>query len=88
MSKATEAHITLAEAVAKSKSLYPRYFVTPANRGVSINAMARALKVCRAQPETEFRGWGWFEVPGRVVVRDFMAGLHDRINRRAAGAGL
>jgi hypothetical protein len=79
MSQAAKAHITTPF---QGKSLYPKYFVTPSGRRTSIRTMALALKRCRQEPDREFTGWEWFEVSGRVIARQFMAGLHDRINRR------
>ena len=61
---------------------YPRGFVTPDGRAVSIAQMARALRVIRSAPEAEYDGWEWYSVPGGQILRDFRAGLNDRINRR------
>lgn len=66
------------------KSVYPRAFLTPAGRMVSVTAMARALKTVREQPDAEYKGWEWYAVTGHSILATFRAGLHDRINRRIA----
>jgi hypothetical protein len=68
------------------RSAYPRFFVTPEGRPVSIRAMGAALRKARANPDVEFKGWNWFPTEGRHVVRDFRIGLDDRINMRAERA--
>lgn len=65
-----------------SNPIYPRGFVTPAGRPVSIATMARALRAIRANPGADYPGWDWFEVQGYAILRAFHDGLNDRINRR------
>ena len=64
------------------KSTYPRAFITPAGRMVSVSTMARALRVIHSAPDAEYDGWEWYSVSGRQILRDFRGGLNDRINRR------
>jgi hypothetical protein len=66
------------------KPAYPKGFVTPEGRAVSIRAMAKALKFCHSNPDKDIKGWNWFPTQARFVTRDFMRGLHDRINQRGA----
>ena len=70
--------------MADSRSPYPRFFMTPEGRPVSIRAMARALRIIRANPGAEYPGWDWFPVPGHYILREFRRGLDDRINQRGA----
>ncbi len=65
------------------RAAYPKAFMTPSGRMVSIRTMGRALKEIRQKPDLDYQGWEWFEVSGRSILRDFMAGVHDRINTRA-----
>lgn len=64
-------------------AIYPKVFLTPEGRPVSIRTMAKALRVIRANPGADYPGWDWFAVPGYFILREFRRGLHDRINRRA-----
>lgn len=63
--------------------IYPRGFLTPEGRPVSVRAMSNALRAIRANPDAEYPGWNWFPTPGRMILREFRRGMHDRINRRA-----
>lgn len=69
------------------KPLYPRSFLTPEGKPISIAGMARALRVIRANPSVDVTGWEWFPVSGHAVVSEFMSGLNDRINRRGDSHG-
>lgn len=66
-----------------SKPLYPKAFMTPEGRVVPIRTMGKALSSIRKMPELDYPGWNWFPTPGHFIVKEFMRGLHDRINRRA-----
>jgi hypothetical protein len=62
---------------------YPRYFLTPEGRPVSIRRMGAALRAIRANPDADYPGWDWFPTPGHFIIREFRRGLDDRINLRA-----
>lgn len=64
------------------KPAYPKAFLTPEGRRVSIRTMAKALSVIRSNPSIDYPGWDWFPVPGYFILHEFRRGLHDRINRR------
>lgn len=64
------------------KPIYPKAFLTPEGRPVSIRTMANALRAIRSNPDADYVGWDWFAVPGYFIQREFRRGLHDRINRR------
>jgi|TARA_R100000049_G_C1944148_1_gene88793 hypothetical protein len=66
-----------------SKALYPKYFINPNGRAVSVGTMAKALKAIRKKPDLDYPGWDWFSVPGYFILAEFKRGLNDRINRRA-----
>lgn len=65
-----------------TKSVYPKYFVTPEGRAVSIGTMAKALKAIKKNPDADYPGWNWYATPGHYILAEFRRGLHDRINRR------
>ena len=65
------------------KNTYPKAFITPNGRAVSIRTMQNALRQIRKNPQAEYPGWNWFSTPGYMIVNEFRRGLHDRINRRA-----
>lgn len=64
------------------KPIYPRGFLTPEGRPISIRTMAAALRVIRANPSAEYPGWNWYATPGYFILQEFRSGMHDRINRR------
>ncbi len=33
-------------------------------------------------PDAEIKGWEWYPIEARDILRDLRAGMHDRINRR------
>lgn len=66
------------------KHVYPKVFVTPVGRRLSIRNMATALKVIRQHPDLEYKHWNWYPTKGNFILREFRRGLHDRINRRAS----
>lgn len=76
--------MNVAKRTANARSPYPRAFMTPDGRMVSIRAMARALRVIRSNPEATYYGWNWFQTPGHHIIHSFRRGLHDRINMRGA----
>lgn len=67
-----------------SRAAYPRYFLTPEGRRVSIRRMGEALRTIRSAPDADYPGWDWFLVPGHHILREFRRGMDDRINKRAA----
>lgn len=64
------------------QAMYPRGFMTPEGRPVPIRTMAFALKAIRKNPDAEYPGWNWFPTPGRMILREFRRGVHERINER------
>lgn len=64
--------------------IYPRAFLTPEGRPVSIATMARALRTIRANPNEDYTGWNWYATPGHYILAEFRRGLDDRITRRGA----
>lgn len=68
-------------------SPYPKFFATPAGRPVSIRTMAKALRQIKGDPYADYPGWEWFPIPGHWIIRSFRAGIHHRINMRAAIEG-
>lgn len=69
-------------AMREQKPIYPRAFLTPEGRPVSIRSMANALRVIRSAPDQDYPGWNWFPTPGHHILAEFRRGLNDRINRR------
>lgn len=69
------------------RSPYPKYFVTPSGRPVSIKTMANALRVIRSNPSADYPGWEWYPVTGWHILNDFRNGLNDRINQRGKLGG-
>jgi len=65
------------------KSAYPKYFVTPEGKAVSIAKMSHALREIRKNPSADYPGWNWFPTSGYQILASFRAGMHDRINRRS-----
>lgn len=65
------------------KSAYPRYFLTPEGRAVSIKTMAKALRAIRQNPTASYPGWNWFPTEGYAILREVRRGVHDRIDQRA-----
>lgn len=62
---------------------YPRGFLTPEGRAVTIAKMAAAMRAIRANPDADYPGWNWFPTPGHFILRSFHDGLDRRINARA-----
>ena len=60
------------------------YAITiPNGYRVSLRAYAQAWRRAKAlPPDLRITGWQDFSVTAADVVRDFTAGLHDRINQR------
>jgi len=70
------------------------YISLPAiDKRVSVGAYVAAVKVAKANPDAEFKhGFStWWPTDGRAILRQFRAGMNDRINsgisyrERAAG---
>lgn len=64
------------------KAIYPRGFITPEGRKLSVKTLSNALSVIRNNPDAEYPGWNWFPTPGRMILKEFRRGLHERINMR------
>lgn len=66
------------------RSAYPRSFCLPNGRYVRARTIMNAMKVIRANPDADYKGWDWFDVPGHFIIREVQRGIDDRINMRAA----
>lgn len=53
------------------------------NRTVSLGAYVRAIKLAKANPESEFRHGltAWWPCTGREIMDQFRRGMHDRITQ-------
>lgn len=64
--------------------LYPRGFITPGGRAISVRTMANALReLHKMRPEQSVYGWNWCDTPAWMVLKEVRRGINDRINRRA-----
>jgi hypothetical protein len=54
----------------------------PNDKRCSISTYCRAWRTLKTlPPEAEVKGWEWYPVPARDILRRLHEGLHDRINR-------
>jgi hypothetical protein len=67
------------------KAAYPKYFVTPEGRKISIKTLSNACKVIRKNPSADYPGWDWFPQTGYNILNSVMDGINDRINQREIG---
>ncbi len=53
-------------------------------RRVTLAAYVEAVKLAKANPDTTFKHGptAWRPCTGREIMRQFRAGMHDRINQR------
>lgn len=65
-----------------------RVVTLPNGRQVPLRAYVAAWRVVRKNPAESFKGFGHFSMTGAEIRRELLAGMHDRINRHAAGHGL
>lgn len=65
-----------------SQTPYPRGFLTPDGRPVSIKKMSAAMRAIRANPDADYPGWNWFPTSGHFILKSFRDGLNHRINLR------
>lgn len=65
-----------------TNAVYPRVFITPEGRYVSVKVMAKALSAIKKNPEADYPGWNWYPTQGYEILREVRRGIHDRINRR------
>jgi len=64
--------------------IYPKGFVTPGGRYISVRTMANALKELRKmEPTAEVNGWDWHPTWAVHIRNEVRRGIHDRINRRS-----
>lgn len=57
---------------------------------VTLAAYVRGIRLCKASPpKTTFKQGlcGWWPEPRETILREFMEGVHDRINQHVAGYG-
>ena len=59
-------------------------FITPVGNYVSRNAMAKALRVIRNNPEADNRGWEWYPTPGYVILAAHKRARREIIDSRSA----
>ena len=54
------------------------------NRSVTLAAYVQAIRLAKANPETTFKHGltAWWPCTGQEIMRQFRAGMHDRINQR------
>lgn len=57
-------------------------YVPGIERRVPLRAYVRAVRLAKANPDTVFRCTlcGWWPGTGRDILRQFMDGVHQRIN--------
>lgn len=71
--------------VSRRRAAYPTILLTPEGRAMRPSHLARALRTIRQNDlDALYPGWNWFPTPGRLILRSVLAGIHDRINQRAA----
>ncbi len=68
----------------EGRSLYPRCFLLPSGRYVRARTIQSAMRVIRADPSADYKGWNWFDTPGHFIINEVRRGIDDRINLRAA----
>lgn len=56
--------------------------LTAVSKRVTISAYVKAVKVARANPSAEFKHGltTWWPTTGAEIMKQFRAGIHDRIN--------
>jgi hypothetical protein len=54
------------------------------NRRVTLAAYVQAIKLAKANPDTTFKHGltAWWPCTGQEIMRQFRAGMHDRISQR------
>jgi hypothetical protein len=54
------------------------------NRTVTLAAYVHAIKLAKTNPDTTFKHGltAWWPCTGHEIMRQFRAGMHDRINQR------
>lgn len=66
----------------------PTHIITLGNdMRVTVGQYVRAIKTAKANPDAVFKHGlrGWWPVTGREILREFLDGVHDRIDTRAKG---
>lgn len=71
----------------QGNSPYPRVFILPNGRAVRPRTIMAALRAIHKNPDADYPGWDWFEVPGHFIIREVRRGIDDRINMRATIGG-
>jgi hypothetical protein len=58
-------------------------YISGCERWVTIKEYVRAIKIAKANPDARFKHTlcSWGPGTGRDIMREFMHGLHDRINQ-------
>lgn len=58
-------------------------YIPATERRVTLRAYVAAVKLARANPDLEFKHGltTWWPVTGREIMRQFLAGVEDRINQ-------
>jgi hypothetical protein len=54
------------------------------NRSVTLAAYVQAIRLAKANPDTTFKHGltAWWPCTGREIMRQFRAGMNERINQR------
>jgi hypothetical protein len=68
--------------MASVPKLRPMIYCPGPERWVTIGQYMRAVRLAKANPDREFKVGltCWWACTGREIVRQFMEGVHDRIN--------
>lgn len=59
-----------------------RFMTTPSGNRVSLRNFVKNWKILKSlDPETEVKGWEWYPMKARDILRDISLGVQDRINQ-------
>jgi hypothetical protein len=63
-----------------------RYIILPNGKRCSLTTYRKAWNTIKTlKPDSEVKGWEWYPVPARDILRQLCEGMHDRINRHIPG---
>ena len=59
------------------------FYLPGPEKWVSLGCYVRGIKRAKADPDAEFPHslTGWWPAKGRIIMRQFLSGVHDRINQ-------
>ena len=57
-------------------------YIAGVNKWVPISAYVRQIKICKTNPDAEFKHGltSWWPCTGAEIMRQFRRGMHERIN--------